>query len=251
MNKIQTSLETVEKQPIEIQEVDNSPVGIFQMAMTKGLDLDKVEKIIELQERFEANEARKAYNQAMADFKANAPTILKDRKVGFNTQKGKTNYSHATLGNVTQTINSELSKYGLSAAWKTTQKDNSVTVKCTITHCMGHSDSTELTAGADNSGSKNSIQALGSTITYLERYTILGLTGLATHDQDDDGAGSGDSFITDKQKGHILDMIALTNTDVNRFLNLLKIPSIDEMPDTVYAVALSLLKSKEKNNGNS
>jgi hypothetical protein len=45
-----------------------------------------------------------------------------------------------------------------------------------------------LTSGPDTSGSKNPIQALGSAVSYLQRYTLLSLAGLATEDQDDDGA---------------------------------------------------------------
>ena len=84
-------------------------------------------------------------------------------------------------------INEALSEHGLSAAWETAQNNGSVTVTCKITHIMGHSESTSLTAAPDNTGSKNPIQAIGSTVTYLQRYTLLALTGLATYEQDDDG----------------------------------------------------------------
>ena len=188
--------DTAEKLPEvvgnNIVAVDQSPLAAAERLLTAGADLDKIEKMLELQERFERNEAKKSYTQAMANFKANPPTIYKDKKVGFDHKKGSgvTNYSHATLGNVTEKINSALAEHGLSAAWKTDQGQSGITVTCTITHKLGYSESTSLTAGADNTGKKNSIQAIGSTVTYLQRYTILALTGLATHDQDDDGAAS-------------------------------------------------------------
>lgn len=242
--KLQTSLEIVKKQPEEVVQVDNSPIGMLQMAITKGLDLDKVEKMIELQERWEKNEAKKAYMLAMSEFKKNAPEIEKDKKVGFETSKGKTSYSHATLANVCKKINSELSNHGLSAAWTTEQTDNKISVTCTITHKLGHSESTTLHSAPDTTGNKNSIQAIGSTITYLERYTLLAKTGLATHDQDDDGKNSGLVYINDAQKGHIVDMIAATSVGSVKFLKYLGVESIDEIPEGKYNAAISALKTR-------
>ncbi|HDZ36993.1 MAG TPA: hypothetical protein ENH62_01680, partial [Marinobacter sp.] len=100
---------------------------------------------------------------------------------------------YASLGNVTDVIGTELSKFGLSAKWLTAQKDTGwPEVTCVITHVQGHSESTGLSAPPDESGSKNPIQKIISTVTYLERATLLALTGLATYDQDDDGNGSGE-----------------------------------------------------------
>ena len=61
---------------------------------------------------------------------------------------------------------------------------------CILTHDMGHSEETSLEGSADNSGSKNSIQAIGSSVTYLERYSLLAATGLAVKNADNDGAGT-------------------------------------------------------------
>ena len=96
---------------------DNSPASMIRMAVQGGADLSKLEQLLTLQERYEANEAKKAYNKAMAEFKANPPKIDKDRTVSY----GNTKYNHASLANVTEKISSELSKYGLSASWSTKQ----------------------------------------------------------------------------------------------------------------------------------
>ena len=165
---------------IEIQAM--SPINQAMQMVNNGGDIKNLEKMMELQERYDANEARKAYHHAMTDFKKSPPKITKSKHVKY----GNTNYKHADLASITEMINSALSEQGLSAAWKTDQENN-ISVKCTITHVLGHSESTTLSSPPDNSGGKNSIQAIGSTITYLQRYTILALTGLAAHDQDDDG----------------------------------------------------------------
>ena len=169
----------------------SKPSDIIQLAVTQGADLEKLEKLMELQERYEANEAKKKYTEAMAAFKANPPEIMKDRHVRYQTSKGVTEYKHSSLANVTDKINKALSTNGLSAGWSTKQDGDNITVTCTITRWEGHSESTSLTAKPDMSGAKNAIQAIGSTISYLERYTVLALTGLATHDMDDDGDTAG------------------------------------------------------------
>jgi hypothetical protein len=164
----------------------NSPAELIRAAVAGKADLQQLKELLAIQRDYEANEARKAYHKAMAAFKANPPKIEKDRQVAY----GNTKYSHASLANVTEKISVELSKYGLSASW-TTKTNGVVSVTCKITHELGHSEETTLSAASDTSGSKNAIQAIGSTITYLERYTLLALTGLATYDQDDDGQAAG------------------------------------------------------------
>lgn len=161
--------------------------GAALIAQSNGnMTPDHLEKLLDVHLRNEANEARKAYHVAMAEFKANPPKVIKD------LQNKQYNSRYASLGNVTDVIGTELSKFGLSAKWLTAQKDTGwPEVTCVITHIQGHSESTGLSAPSDESGSKNPIQRIISTVTYLERATLLALTGLATYDQDDDGNGSG------------------------------------------------------------
>lgn len=229
------------------QAVATTPATLLSMAVQQGADLDKLEKLMELQERWEANEAKKAYVAAMAAFKKDPPKINKDQNVSFSAGGGTTSYNHSSLANVTEKINSGLSVHGLSANWTTDQTDQ-IKVTCTITHEMGHSESTSLKAGPDDSGKKNKIQQIGSTISYLERYTILALTGLATH-EDDDGKGSDPvEYISLDQQTDILDQIKSTGADIKGFLKYLKAESVDTIPAGKYKLALQALEAKRKKN---
>jgi len=178
----------------EIQKVETPQAPIVAAAeflkQESGIDVDKLAKLFEIQEKWDAEQARKAYHVAMADFKANPPEILKDRHVKFTTSKGTTEYDHATLWNITKTINESLSKYGFSATWETGQDNGAVKVTCKLTHVLGHCEQTTLSAPPDKSGGKNDIQAVGSAVSYLQRYTLLAATGLTTQDMDDDGKGA-------------------------------------------------------------
>jgi hypothetical protein len=133
---------------------------------------------MDMQLKWEANEARKAFVKSMSAFRAEAPTIGKN-KAGHNSR-------YATIDNITQTINPLLSKHDLSFNWVTEQGE-AITVHCDVWHVEGHSLRVSLTAAPDGSGSKNSIQAIGSTVSYLQRYTLLSALGLATGEMDNDG----------------------------------------------------------------
>jgi len=228
---------------------EDSFLTIFQVSTEKGYAPEFIEKMMELQERNDANNSRKAFHEAMAEFKANAPDIQKDKTVSYTVQgKGTTTYNHASLANVTQKINKALSEYGLSAAWITSQGDGGITVKCTITHKFGHSESTSLTAAPDSSGGKNSIQAIGSSVTYLERYTLLALTGLATHEMDDDGVGGyGDEkYVDEKQIVAIKKLIKEKSADEKKFLVFMKAKTIKDISTSDYEKAIEALESKQK-----
>jgi hypothetical protein len=193
MNQVSEVVDiTPKNQPASL--VVMSPGQLVSQLMQQGgsMDLSAMERLMGLQERWDANEAKKAYHQAMAAFKQNPPTIYKDRHVDFTTQKGRTAYDHASIGNVVKQIVASLAEHDLSHSWTTEQREGGqVAVTCTITHKLGHSESVTLQAGRDESGGKNSIQALGSAITYLQRYTLLAITGLAVEDgSDDDGQGA-------------------------------------------------------------
>jgi len=163
------------------------PADLIREAIKGNTDLSKLKELLEIQTQWEFNEAKKAYHRAMAEFKSNSIEIIKDKKVSFN----QTSYKYATLANVIEQICPVLAKYGLSVSWQT-KCDGAISVTCKITHVMGYSEETTLTADLDKSGNKNTIQAMGSTMSYLERYTVLALCGLSTTDQDDDGHGSAD-----------------------------------------------------------
>jgi len=101
----------------EIQKTESPLTAAAALVQADGnMDVAKLKELLELQERWDATQAKKAYVQAMSDFKASPPEILKDKTVNYKTTKGTTNYKHATLHNVTTKINTELSRHSLTAS---------------------------------------------------------------------------------------------------------------------------------------
>ena len=171
-----------------------TPIQLLNIAVQNGADIDQMKMLMELNREWEADEARKAYHQAVAQFKTESITILKNKKVTYKNQDGtETAYSHPSLDHVLEMTVPVLAKYGLSHSWATFQGEGGrITVKCILTHNQGYSEFVELSASPDDSGKKNNIQRISSSVAYLERYTFLAITGQAAKGQDDDGAGAGE-----------------------------------------------------------
>ena len=166
-----------------------TPSDLLRLAIDKGADLDRLERLMDLQAKYEAGQARKAFTAAMTDLKSRNLTVRKDKSVAFSG----TAYTHSSLAEVVETVVRHMADAGLSHRWTIAQDAKQITVACVITHELGHSEQVVMTAAPDDSGKKNAIQQVASTITYLQRYTLMAACGLASRDmQDDDGRGSGE-----------------------------------------------------------
>lgn len=207
-----------------------SPQGtlspMVQAVMDGRMSPDVLQHMLDVQKDYEKNEAEKAFHKALAEFKTHEIRLEKDKKVSFKTNDGnEKSYRHTTLGYALEIINPLLSQSGLSLTWETQQDmDNGglITVTCVLSHSMGFSKKTSLSASPDASGKKNAIQAIGSTISYLERYTAFSLVGLASMDQDNDGADADPpELITDEQALEIHAKLTDNDIPVPRFLKWL------------------------------
>lgn len=218
-----------------------TPMQMLSMAVERGADLAMLEKLMDLQERWEKNEARKAYVAAMAAFKANPPELQKNKHVKFNT----TEYDHATLDHVCDVVGEALAAHGLSHRWEVEQGEHErITVACILTHTLGHSERVSMSATPDKSGSKNPIQAIGSAITYLQRYTLLSATGLAAKGQDSDGRADVDT-ITPEQKDELIALMKETSADTRKFLDYLRVDTLDDLPASQFTNAKAALEAKK------
>lgn len=179
--------------PVGALTMTGTNVSIYDRALDAAIKqeapLDQLEKFLQLKREHEAHEARKEFYQAVADFKGESVVVVKDK---VNTQfKSK----YTTLGNLLNTVNPVLGKHGLSVAFDIEQTDKIITVACNLRHRLGHSEAVRMSAPPDTSGgaSKNPIQQIKSTITYLRAATFEAVTGLASTDAtlEDDGNAAG------------------------------------------------------------
>lgn len=228
-----------------------TPMEMLSRAVSSGASVEVMERLLALQERYEANEARKAFDEAMAAAKAEIPTIFKNRVVDYVGKTGvRTNYRHEDLAEIARTVDPILGKHGLSYRFQTTSEPSQpVTVTCIVSHRLGHSERNTLSAGRDESGNKNSIQAIGSTISFLQRYTLKAALGLAASADDDGrsaGGGEDDSAtISDEQFATLQAKIVEVDADVARFCKHMQIDSLMSMPASKFAAAMRELNAKK------
>lgn len=226
-----------------------TPMTMIDRALVSGAAPETLERLLALQERWEANQGRKAFDEAMAAAKAEIPTIRKNRTVDFTSSKGRTHYKHEDLAEIAATVNPILGKYGLSYRFRTTSTiGEPISVTCVVSHRLGYSEENTLVGPRDDSGNKNSLQQVGSTLTYLQRMTLKAALGLAAA-EDDDAHASGKSNedlnpIGKADLTKVLDLITSTGTDIEKFCQYLHIESVPELTVSQLPRALAMLEKK-------
>jgi hypothetical protein len=226
-----------------------TPMSMIERAVSNGADVAVIEKLMDLAERHDRNIGRRAFDQAIAAAKAEFGPIAKSGRVSHG--QGKTAFEHETLQDIEAAIRAPLSRYGLHYRFRT-QQDDRITVTCIIAHKDGHSEEISLAGQADTSGAKNSIQAIGSTVTYLQRYTLKAALGLAAA-ADDDGKQAdqrlGNENINADQWRELIGLIEKAGISEAIVLTAEKISALDFLPARRFESVKSKLETTIKNKG--
>lgn len=219
-----------------------TPMQMLASAVERGADMATIERLAALADRFEAAHARKAFDAAVASAKAEIPVITKNAK-GHNSK------TYADFAAIARVVDPIISKHGLSYRFRTVQTSG-ISVTCVLSHKDGHSEETTLNGPPDASGGKNAIQAIGSTLTYLQRYSLVQALGLAASDDDDAaGAGRPAGTISAEDAQVIYDKIKLVGADQKRLLAAYQIERIEDLAANLYDHVMSALEKKARANG--
>lgn len=211
-----------------------TPMEMLNRALMSGAAPETLEKMLVLQERWEKNEARKAFDRAITAAKAKLPVIKKNRSVSFGA--GKTAYAHEDLAEIERTVVPILSEHGLSYRFRTNVTDKSIIVTCIVSHQDGHSEENSLPGPADTSGSKNALQAIGSAVTYLQRYTLKAALGLSASEDDDavmvKTNGNGNGHISPAERDELdmlLDDAGANDEAISNLCVILGVKALDDL----------------------
>lgn len=235
------SAQQLEKVSI-IPERDQLPAVVTPMAMLAkavegGADIDVLEKLMGLSERWESNQARKSFDEAVASAKAEIPVILKNAS--------SHNSRYADFAAIARAVDPVLSKHGIRYRFRTQQNEKSISVTCVLTHKDGHAEENTLTGPVDATVGKNAIQAIGSTLTYLQRYSLVQALGLAASNDDDCAMSGGKpETISQDQAGDLQALIESKSADRARFLKYYKIERLSDLPASRFNDAMALLVAK-------
>lgn len=165
-------------------------VSMFErLAMDPTVDVAKLEKLIEMQERIMRHNARAAFNAAFARMQPDIPEIDEKGKI---VAKGSVRSTYAKLEDIHAAIKPILAKHGFAVRHRTEwPRDGVIRVVGILSHEQGHAEESVFEAPMDRSEYRTDIQSMGSTVSYGRRYTTLDLLNIATRAQDNDGATAG------------------------------------------------------------
>lgn len=233
-------------EPEEMLPATSSPSQMLAWALTHNAAPDVIGKFMDLAERFEKRAERKAFDQAISAAKAAIPVVSKNKK----GHSGR----YADFAALARAVDPIITQHGLHYRFRTVQDEKLIHVTCILGHEAGHFEENTLVGPADTSGSKNAIQAIGSTLTYLQRYTLTQALGLAAA-EDDDGKAAGVSTeaVDDQQLAALREMLeviaekekAKIGPTIANFVKFLKIPDLSALPATRYEEAMGVLRQKQ------
>ena len=228
----------VAKQPVPVQ-----PMTLVTLAVEKGYDLNVIESLMDFQDRLDKKQAKQAFDAAMALAVNEIPTITKNKKAIVD-KDGKARYRYDDLSEIAETVKPILKKHGLSYRFRTQQNGITVSVTCVVSHVDGHSEENTLSANNDTSGSKNEIQAVGSAVTYLERYSLKAALGLAAAEDDDAKAAGEPTVITQQQFAELNKL--LDDHEINKaaFCGYMGVGSVADIPQNRFDDARKAIELK-------
>lgn len=165
-----------------------TPMTLLQDAVAKGLSAPQLQQLTNLYEAWRPHAIAEAYQRALIDFRLVARPIVKDTLIDRSGSGKLPGVKYAPLHKIDTEITPILCEHGFTASWsRLDQSKDWVTIRCTLTHVLGHKEHFDLGGPPDDSPELTPLQAIQSTITSLERYTLMGVCGLSTRGQDEGG----------------------------------------------------------------
>lgn len=237
----------IESKPEVMPEADaNSLMAVIsRVAGDPTIDVEKLERLMGLYERVLFRNARTAYSAALAEMQPELPVI--PERGGIKDRAGRVQSTFAKWPDINDAIRPVLAKHGFALSFRTGRDDGAVTVTGILSHREGHSEETTMVLPIDGSGSKNAVQAVGSSTAYGKRYAaaaLLNLTSRATEDHDDDGQNT-EERISEAQQIYIQDLAEEVKASTSKFLAYLKIDHLEDLPARRFDEAVQALQRKQ------
>jgi hypothetical protein len=160
---------------------------IQQVAMSPEADIDKMERLMAMHERFQAQQAKQQYDDALSQMQEEMPVI--GERGGIKDKNGRIQSTYALWEDINEMIKPVMAKYGFALTFRTPRNDRGIEVEGVLSHRAGHREETSILLPVDTTGSKNGVQAVASSVSYGKRYTAGLLLNITTTGEDDDGNG--------------------------------------------------------------
>lgn len=218
---------------------------ISRIAENPDIDLARIEKMLDMYERIQARQAESAYTAALAEMQEELPVIAERGEIRTDRDKSKPPQStYARWEDINEAIKPVLAKHGFALSFRTGQEEGKIVVTGVLSHREGHKEATTMHLPIDTSGSKNAVQAVGSSTSYGKRYTASALLNLTSRGEDDDGQMSGSMSITKAQLDALNILADQAHADKRGFCEFMGVQSMAEIPAAHYRKAEDALKAK-------
>lgn len=231
---------------------------ILRAARDPSIDVDKMERLIALHRQMMLDEAKRQFIQAKITIRPLLPKVEKRGLIEIADKSTKAviqSTPFARFEDIHDAVFPVLIAHGFDLDYRTDEKDGRVKVTAVLSHVAGHSEETSLFGPLDTSGSKNNIQGVGSTLSYLKRYTMCALLNIRTADKgefDDDGNVAGDldpnkpSTISAEQVAELRKEITARAVDEVKLCAFMQIDRLEDMPVAMFEPALNNVRRKPK-----
>ena len=236
MNEI---AEQVPHPPAELA-TGNALVSMIERAASNpAVDIDKMERLLQMQERVMAKQAETAFNDAMTSAQEEMPRIHADKR---NKQ---TSSDYASYAQIDRAIRSVYTKNGFALSFDTGDggPPEHVRVLCYVSHRAGHTRTYKADMPADGKGAKGGdvmtrTHATGSGIQYGKRYLLQAIFNLAIGDDpaDDDGnSAGGKAYMSDDHAATIESLCAEIGPDMlAKVTKSYRVESVADIADSEY-----------------
>lgn len=205
--------QAVKEQPIAVrgesrlieQPSDNGQAAailsmIERAAVNPAVDIDKMERLFEMHRQAQAGQARAAFDVAMSAMQPHLPIIEERGEIKNNA--GKTQSTYALWEDINEALRPILAEFGFALSFRVKTETGKVSVTGILAG-HGHREETTIDLPVDGSGSKNGVQAVGSSTSYGQRYTAKLLLNLTSRGADDDGQNASKSAATERAMADI------------------------------------------------
>ncbi len=238
------NLTTIEERGLSSERVDQHGLTFAQrVALDTSVDIDRLEKIIQMERESQRHEAERAFNVALSDMQPELPAVEARGRGDKQAKYGK-------LEDIQAAIRPILQKHGFAVRFKVHDGENSLAVECILSHKGGHSDSDRISLPYDKTGSKNDVQARGSTVSYGKRYTLCNILNIQVGGEDNDGAGSPQETIGPEQMTELDDLLKRSKADRAKFFAHIKVEGMADITTKQFPAVKKLLERKLKEASN-
>lgn len=240
-----------------VQEYASGLLDIIgRAARDPSVDIDKMERLLAMQERVLERQAKADFTAAKLAMQPELPVITMKGRIVIHDKNDKSKVLQETpfprFEDIHEAVMPILQRHGFDLKFKNTTSETGKPVVTTILqHIGGHSDETEFELPMDTSGSKNNVQAVGSSTSYGKRYGTVAILNLRVHGEDDDAVEAGKpAAINDNQLKEILALLDEAEADKAKFCQLYGINSVPELPVARFAEAVEKINQKIRSAAN-